>query len=110
VLWISGDTVLYDGVREVAQRLTVDTAILHLGGVKFPVSGPVRYTMTAQEAIELTGLIKPRAAIPIHYEGWKHFRQGRTAIEGELAAAPADIGALFHWLPIGKPAQDPAMD
>jgi|SRR5215218_993379 len=108
VLWISGDTVLYDGVREVAQRLTVDTAILHLGGVKFPVSGPIRYTMTAKEAIELTGLIKPRAAIPIHYEGWKHFRQGRTAIERELAAAPADIGALFHWLPMGKPVQDPA--
>ena len=27
VLWISGDTVLYDGVREVADRLEVDTAI-----------------------------------------------------------------------------------
>ena len=48
MLWISGDTVLYDGVREVAHRLTVDTAILHLGGVKFPVSGPLRYTITAR--------------------------------------------------------------
>ena len=40
VLWISGDTVLYDGVREVADRLRVDTALLHLGGVRFPVTGP----------------------------------------------------------------------
>ena len=39
VLWISGDTVLYDGVREVADRLEVDTALLHLGGVRFPVTG-----------------------------------------------------------------------
>ena len=31
VLWISGDTVLYDGVRDVADRLSVDIAILHLG-------------------------------------------------------------------------------
>jgi hypothetical protein len=31
VLWISGDTVLYDGVREVARRLDVNLAILHLG-------------------------------------------------------------------------------
>ena len=53
VLWISGDTVLYDGVREVAERLEVDTALLHLGGVQFPVTGPLRYTMTAREAIEL---------------------------------------------------------
>jgi hypothetical protein len=30
-LWITGDTVLYDGVRRVADRLRVDTAILHLG-------------------------------------------------------------------------------
>ena len=36
VLWISGDTVLYDGVREVADRFHVDTALLHLGGVRFP--------------------------------------------------------------------------
>jgi hypothetical protein len=53
VLWISGDTVLYDGVHEVADRLRVDTAILHLGGVQFPVTGPVRYTMTARDAVEL---------------------------------------------------------
>jgi L-ascorbate metabolism protein UlaG (beta-lactamase superfamily) len=103
-LWISGDTVLYDGVREVADHLTVDTAILHLGGVRFPVSGPLRYTMTAREAVELCQLLQPRVAIPIHYEGWKHFKEGRTAIERELDDAPAEIRARFTWLPIGEPA------
>jgi hypothetical protein len=39
-MWISGDTVLYDGVRLVADRLEVDVALLHLGGVRFPVTGP----------------------------------------------------------------------
>jgi hypothetical protein len=33
VLWITGDTVLYDGVRRAADRLQVGTALLHLGGV-----------------------------------------------------------------------------
>jgi L-ascorbate metabolism protein UlaG (beta-lactamase superfamily) len=102
VLWISGDTVLYDGVREVADKLTVDTAILHLGGVRFPVSGPLRYTMTGHDAVELVQLIRPRAAIPIHYEGWKHFREGRERIEAELAGAPPETRALFSWLPIGE--------
>jgi L-ascorbate metabolism protein UlaG (beta-lactamase superfamily) len=105
VLWISGDTVLYDGVRQVADRLVVDTAIVHLGGVRFPVSGPLRYTMTADEAIELMGSVEPRAAIPIHYEGWKHFREGRDAIEAALAAAPADVRERFRWLPIGEPVE-----
>jgi L-ascorbate metabolism protein UlaG (beta-lactamase superfamily) len=101
VLWISGDTVLYDGVRQVGDRLQVDTALLHLGGVRFPVTGPVRYTMTARDAVELCRLIKPRSAIPVHYEGWKHFQQGRAAIEREFARAPEDIQRRIRWLPLG---------
>jgi L-ascorbate metabolism protein UlaG (beta-lactamase superfamily) len=101
VLWISGDTVLYDGVRQVADRLRVGTALLHLGGVRFPISGPVRYTMTAKEAVELCRLLQPHTVIPIHYEGWKHFREGREAIERELANAPEDVRERIRWLPIG---------
>jgi L-ascorbate metabolism protein UlaG (beta-lactamase superfamily) len=101
VLWISGDTVLYDGLREVADRLQVDTALLHLGGVQFPISGPARYTMTARQAVELCRLVQPRTAIPIHYEGWKHFREGRAAIERELSNSPEDIRQRIRWLPIG---------
>jgi L-ascorbate metabolism protein UlaG (beta-lactamase superfamily) len=101
VLWISGDSVLYDGVRQVADRLRVGTALVHLGGVRFPVSGPVRYTMTARDAVELCGLVRPRTAFPIHYEGWSHFQQDRATIERELADAPADIRRSFSFAPIG---------
>jgi L-ascorbate metabolism protein UlaG (beta-lactamase superfamily) len=101
-VWISGDTVLYDGVREVADRFKVGTAILHLGGVRFPVTGPLRYTMTASQAVELCRLIRPHVAIPIHYEGWKHFREGRDAIERELAVAPDETSRCFRWIPIGE--------
>jgi L-ascorbate metabolism protein UlaG (beta-lactamase superfamily) len=101
VLWISGDTVLYDGVRQVADRLHVGTALLHLGGVRFPISGPVRYTLTAKEAVEVCRLVQPRTAIPIHYEGWKHFREGRETIERVLANAPEDVRERIRWPPIG---------
>ena len=101
-LWISGDTVLYDGVREVARRLDVGTAIVHLGGVRFPVSGPLRYTMTAQDAIELCGLLNPHAIVPLHYEGWKHFRQGREPAERAFAASA--LAERVHWLRAGEPA------
>ena len=108
MLWISGDTVLYNGVRQVAERLEVDTALVHLGGVRFPVSGPLHYTMTAQQAVELCGLIRPRTVIPIHYEGWKHFRQGREAIEREFASAPEEFRRSVRWLPIGEPVDTAA--
>jgi L-ascorbate metabolism protein UlaG (beta-lactamase superfamily) len=102
VLWISGDTVLYDGVRQVADRLQVDTALVHLGGVRFPLTGPARYTLTAGEAVELCQLIRPRTVVPIHYEGWAHFRQGRADLERELEQAP-DVRELVRWLPLGEP-------
>ncbi len=102
-LWISGDTVLYPGLREVAERLQIGTAIVHLGGVRFPISGPLHYTMTAAQAVELCGLIGPRTVIPIHYEGWKHFRQGREAVEREFATAPQRFRDSVRWLPIGEP-------
>jgi L-ascorbate metabolism protein UlaG (beta-lactamase superfamily) len=101
VLWISGDTVLYNGVREVGDRLSVDIALLHVGGVRFPVTGPLHYTMTAAQALELCAVVRPRIAIPIHYEGWRHFRQGREDIERAFAAAPEDIRRRLRWLPIG---------
>lgn len=102
-LWISGDTVLYAGVKQVADRLKIGTAVVHMGGVRFPISGPLRYTMTADEAIELCGLIDPVTVIPMHYEGWKHFREGRKPIEQHFAHAPDAFRNAVHWLPIGEP-------
>jgi L-ascorbate metabolism protein UlaG (beta-lactamase superfamily) len=102
-VWISGDTVLYDGVREVADRLDVGTAILHLGGVRFPISGPLRYTLNGAEARELCGLLKPTTVIPIHYEGWKHFREGRGPVEEAFAGATPPL----TWLEPGAPATIP---
>jgi L-ascorbate metabolism protein UlaG (beta-lactamase superfamily) len=99
-VWISGDTVLYKGLRAVADRLRVGTALIHLGGVRFLVSGPARYTMTAAQAVELCELLAPHTIVPIHYEGWKHFREGREEIEREFARAP-DLQERVRWLPMG---------
>jgi L-ascorbate metabolism protein UlaG (beta-lactamase superfamily) len=51
---------------------------------------------TAADAIELVGLIRPRVAIPIHYEGWMHFQEGRDVVERELSKAPQDIRERFQ--------------
>ena len=105
-VWVSGDTVLFAGVRNVAQRIPVDVALLHLGGVRFPLTGPVRYSMTAAQAVRALRLIRPRVAVPVHYEGWQHFRQGRAAVEAALADAP-DVRAIVRWLEIGIPTDLP---
>ncbi|MEV4422771.1 MBL fold metallo-hydrolase [Patulibacter sp. NPDC049589] len=100
VLWITGDTVLYDGVREVPKKLDVGTVIVHMGGVTFPwLSGPLRYTMNAQEAVELCGALDPTTIVPIHFEGWKHFRQGRAAAKTVIGASP--LADRTRWLEPG---------
>jgi L-ascorbate metabolism protein UlaG (beta-lactamase superfamily) len=76
---------------------------MHLGSAQFAVTGPVKYTMTARHAIELCKSIQPRVVIPVHYEGWSHFREGRGAIEREWAHAPPAVREALHILPIGEP-------
>ena len=100
-VWVSGDTVLFDGLREVARRLTVDVAVLHLGAVQFGVTGPVRFTFSAREGAEMVDLLRPRVVVPVHYEGWSHFRQGRDVIEPALAGTDAEV----RWLALGQPTE-----
>jgi len=98
-LWISGDTVRYPALEDTARTIDVDVAVMHLGGVQFPVTGPLRYTMTAKDLAALE--LNARAIVPLHYEGWKHFRDGRAAIERELGNDPR-----LRWLEIGVPRDD----
>ncbi|OLT11342.1 MBL fold metallo-hydrolase [Pseudonocardia sp. CNS-139] len=107
VLWMSGDTVLYPGVRQVADRFDVSVALLHLGAVRFPVTGPLHYSLTARDAVELCRAVRPRTVVPVHYEGWSHFSQGRGDVERELVATGADVRPAVRWLTPGSPAEVP---
>ncbi|KQW53234.1 MBL fold metallo-hydrolase [Nocardioides sp. Root1257] len=103
VTWITGDTVLYDGVREVATRLDVDLMVVHLGAVRFGLTGPLRYSMSGRDALELIGLVGPRAALPVHFEGWSHFSEQEAALHEVLDAAPAEVRSRLRWLERGTP-------
>jgi L-ascorbate metabolism protein UlaG (beta-lactamase superfamily) len=99
--WISGDTVYFKGVAEVGHRFDVGTALIHLGGVRFPVTGPARYTMNAEEAARVAAEFDLRTLLPIHYEGWKHFRQGRADVERVFERA--GIEDRVRWLQAAEP-------
>ncbi|MFF0471188.1 MBL fold metallo-hydrolase [Micromonospora zamorensis] len=102
-LWVTGDTVLTHRVRDIATRIPVGTVLLHLGGVRFPVTGPLRYSMTARRAAQLCAALRPHTAIPVHYEGWRHFQEPRDVIDRAFAAAPAAARDSIRWLPLGEP-------
>ncbi|TDD14227.1 MBL fold metallo-hydrolase [Kribbella turkmenica] len=102
-LWVSGDSVLYDGLRRVGERFDVGTVLLHLGAVRFGVTGPLRYTMTGRDGVDLCSLLRPRTVIPVHYEGWSHFSQGRPAVTKAFATSTLNP----HWLDPGVPGLVP---
>ena len=86
-------------IRDVATRLNIGTVLLHLGAVRFRyLSGWFRYTMDAREGVELLDLVEPTNVVPVHYEGWSHFQQGRDVAEKVLASSAHAV----TWLDPGE--------
>ncbi len=101
-LYISGDTVLFDGLTELVHRYHIGTALLHFGAARVEVYGPFHLTMTAEEGAQFTRQLgKDATIIPIHYEGWAHFTQGRAEIEQAFSAA--GLEQQLRFLPFGQP-------
>jgi len=104
-LWMTGDTVLYGPLRRYAADLAPEVALVHMGAVRFGLSGPLRYTMDAKEAGELIALARPDVVVPIHVEGWSHFTEQEEATRKVLAAAPATVADRVRWAPMGEPIE-----
>jgi L-ascorbate metabolism protein UlaG (beta-lactamase superfamily) len=96
--YLTGDTLLIDDLREIPQRFPgVDLMVLHLGGTR--VLG-VMVTMDAEQGLRALQLVRPRHAIPVHFDDYTVFKSPledfRTALAG---AAPV---AEVHFLDRGE--------
>jgi L-ascorbate metabolism protein UlaG (beta-lactamase superfamily) len=100
-VYFSGDTVWYEGVAEVAARFPVRVALLNLGAARVPEVGPFHLTMTADEAVETARIFPGAAIVPLHYEGWAHFSEGREQIDGAFLAA--GLEERLRWPEPGRP-------
>ena len=102
-IYVSGDTVPFAGTEEIASRYApVDLAILHLGRVRVEVLGDATLTLSADEAIRYAQALGAREVVPIHFEGWMHFTEGRQQAEAVFAAS--EIADRTHWLRSGETA------
>ena len=86
-LYVSGDTVWYEGVAEVAARFHVTTAVLFMGAARVAAAGPAHITMTAEDGVHAARAFSAAVIVPVHFEGWKHFSESRSDIERVFAAA-----------------------
>lgn len=100
-VWVTGDTVLHRRLTRTVRDMQIDVMFVHVGGVQFPLTGPVRYTLTGRQAVDLVQLVRPQVAVPVHYEGWTHFADGPAGLDRALNAAPVDARATIRRLPLG---------
>src|SRR5581483_1417343 len=98
-VYFSGDTVWFEGVAEIARRFPVKTALLNLGAARVPEVGPSHLTMTAAEAIEAARAFTEATIVPLHYEGWAHFSEGRGVIAQTFESA--GLAHRLRWLEAG---------
>ncbi|MFI7618532.1 MBL fold metallo-hydrolase [Nonomuraea terrae] len=84
-VYVSGDNVSLDVVRAVAARFgPVDVAVLFAGGARTPlVDGFL--TLTSEDAVTAAGILQARYVVPLHFEHWAHFTQGRDTVERSFA-------------------------
>ena len=64
-----------------------------------------RYSMSGRDALELIRLIRPRVAVPVHFEGWSHFSEQESDLHDVLDAADDDERDRLRWLARGEPAE-----
>lgn len=57
--------------------------------------------MDAADAVELCARLRPHTTVPVHFEGWSHFEQGREHAERVFAGAPPDAAGGVVWAPLG---------
>jgi L-ascorbate metabolism protein UlaG (beta-lactamase superfamily) len=72
-IYITGDTVWFDGVAEVAHRFKAGVVLPFAGAAQ--TRGPFHLTMDTNDAIETARAFPDAVIVPLHTDGWAHFRQ-----------------------------------
>ncbi|MFF7040344.1 MBL fold metallo-hydrolase [Streptomyces massasporeus] len=88
-VYVSGDNASLDAVREIAGRFApVDTAVLFAGAPRFPVLFDNQVlVLDSAMAAEAARILGARRVVPVHYDSWAHFTEGREQLEAAFTAA-----------------------
>jgi L-ascorbate metabolism protein UlaG (beta-lactamase superfamily) len=96
-VYVSGDNASLDLVRETADRLgPVDVAVIFAGGARTALLGDAYLTLPSEGAVEAARILGARHVVPVHFEGWAHFSQGRETIRD--AFGRSELADRLHLL------------
>jgi L-ascorbate metabolism protein UlaG (beta-lactamase superfamily) len=72
-IYVSGDTVWYDGTAEVAKRFQPRVVMPFAGAAQ--TRGPFHLTMDTNDVVETARAFPSALIVPVHHDSWAHFRQ-----------------------------------
>ena len=72
-VYLTGDTVFYDGIKEVAEKFKPKYVFIFAGAAK--PRGPFNVTMGTNDAIDTAFAFPEATIIPVHFEGWTHYTE-----------------------------------
>ncbi|KAL2141517.1 hypothetical protein VTI28DRAFT_2336 [Corynascus sepedonium] len=91
-IYISGDTLMVDELKEIPKRLRgdkIDLMLVHLGGTTIP--GPnmplIMVTMDGKQGVQLMRLVDPDVTVPIHFDDYDVFCSPLDDFKKEVEAA-----------------------
>jgi L-ascorbate metabolism protein UlaG (beta-lactamase superfamily) len=90
-LYHSGDNLVYDGLVEALGPDPFDVLFLPING-RDPARG-VPGNMTAAEAVDLAGQVRPRFLVPHHYDMFTFNTVPVTVFEAEARRLPTEVTA-----------------
>ncbi|WCH92870.1 MBL fold metallo-hydrolase [Streptomyces moderatus] len=87
-VYVSGDNAQLGPVREVAERFgPVDLAVLFAGAARTPVLDRHLLTLDSARAAEAARILEARRIVPVHFDSWAHFTEGREELKAAFTAA-----------------------
>jgi len=98
-VYVTGDTVWYEGTAEVARRFSPRVVIVFAGSAK--ARGPFRLTMDNNDAIESAYAFPQARIICVHNHGWKHFTE--TQEDAVKAFGSLGVSSRLQTLEMGRP-------
>jgi L-ascorbate metabolism protein UlaG (beta-lactamase superfamily) len=99
-VYVSGDTVWYEGTADVAKKFNIGTAVLFLGAARVALIAPDHLTMNGPDGVAAARAFSRATIVPVHYEGWTHFSEQRDVLEP--AFRNAGLASRVHWMELGK--------
>jgi L-ascorbate metabolism protein UlaG (beta-lactamase superfamily) len=93
-MYISGDTLVYEDIKAIPQRFPdIDLALLHLGGTR--ILGVIKVTMDGKDGVRMLQVVRPRKAIPIHYNDYDVFKSPLSDFAREVKAAGLEKDVIY---------------